>query len=164
MLSPRGGDYHIRQRLISCALAPIFKGWSRQLRRAGIAIASHFCDITATGFWDDEILCDILFHFPEGTSELMCHPGIVDNALRQTPTRLLEPREGDYRALTQPASSLHKIWHSASQSSRRCVWGGSWSKPHLGPLFSGIRGCLVKLHSLLLSGRSSLEVATRTTE
>jgi predicted glycoside hydrolase/deacetylase ChbG (UPF0249 family) len=33
----------------------------------------------------------------------MCHPGILDDALRQTPTRLLEQREMEYRALTQPA-------------------------------------------------------------
>jgi len=93
----------LRQLLNGCALALISRGWSRQLRRAGVACASHFYGLTATGLLDEEILGEILSHLPEGTSELMCHPGIVDNALRRTPTRLLEQRETEYRALTQPA-------------------------------------------------------------
>ena len=36
----------------------------------------------------------------------MCHPGIVDEALRQTPTRLLEQREKEYEALTRPGVKL----------------------------------------------------------
>jgi predicted glycoside hydrolase/deacetylase ChbG (UPF0249 family) len=36
----------------------------------------------------------------------MCHPGFVDKALRQTPTRLLEQREMEYQALTRPGIKL----------------------------------------------------------
>jgi hopanoid biosynthesis associated protein HpnK len=100
---PRATTTIIRQLLNGCALALISRGWRRQLPRAGVACASHFCGLTATGFLDEEILGEILSHLPEGTSELMCHAGIVDNALRRTPTRLLEQREMEYRALTQPA-------------------------------------------------------------
>jgi chitin disaccharide deacetylase len=100
---PRATTTIIRQYLTGCALALISKGWTRQLRRAGIACASHFYGLTATGFLDEKILGEILSRLPDGTSELICHPGIVDNALRRTPTRLLEQREIEYRALTQPA-------------------------------------------------------------
>jgi len=100
---PRATTTIIRQLLNGCALALISRGWSRQLRRAGVACASHFYGLTATGFLDEEILGEILSRLPDGTSELMCHPGIVDNALRRTPTRLLEQREMEYRALTHPA-------------------------------------------------------------
>ena len=100
---PRATKTIIRQLLTSCALALISRGWSRQLRRAGIACASHFYGLTATGFLDEEMLGEILSHLPNGTSELMCHPGLVDDALRRTPTRLLGQREMEYRALTQPA-------------------------------------------------------------
>jgi predicted glycoside hydrolase/deacetylase ChbG (UPF0249 family) len=36
----------------------------------------------------------------------MCHPGFVDKALKQTPTRLLEQREIEYQALSQPGIKL----------------------------------------------------------
>jgi hopanoid biosynthesis associated protein HpnK len=93
----------IRQRLTGSALGLMCRSWSRQLDRAGIACASHFYGLTATGFLDEEILGEILSRVPDATSELMCHPGIVDSALRQTPTRLLDQREVEHRALTQPS-------------------------------------------------------------
>jgi predicted glycoside hydrolase/deacetylase ChbG (UPF0249 family) len=36
----------------------------------------------------------------------MCHPEFVDKALRQTPTRLLEQREMEYRALIRRGIKL----------------------------------------------------------
>jgi predicted glycoside hydrolase/deacetylase ChbG (UPF0249 family) len=87
-------------------LAVVSRSWSRQLRRAGVACAEHFYGLTATGFLDEELLREILCHLPDGTSELMCHPGFVDKALRQTPTRLLEQREMEYQALTRPGIKL----------------------------------------------------------
>ena len=95
-----------RQLLNSCTLALVSRGWSRQLRRAGVAYASNFYGLTPTGFLDEEILREILCRLPDGTSELMCHPGFVDKALRQTPTRLLEQREMEYQALTRPEIKL----------------------------------------------------------
>jgi predicted glycoside hydrolase/deacetylase ChbG (UPF0249 family) len=95
-----------RQRLNSCILTVVSRGWSRQVRRAGVACADHFYGLTPTGFLDEELLREILCHLPDGTSELMCHPGFVDEALRQTPTRLLEQREMEYQALSQPGIQL----------------------------------------------------------
>jgi hopanoid biosynthesis associated protein HpnK len=95
-----------RQLLNSFTLAVISRGWTRQLRRAGVACAEHFYGLTPTGFLDEGVLREILCHLEDGTSELMCHPGFVDKALRQTPTRLLEQREMEYQALTQPGIKL----------------------------------------------------------
>jgi hopanoid biosynthesis associated protein HpnK len=95
-----------RQLLNSCILAVVSREWRRQLRRAGVASAEHFYGLTPTGFLDEEVLREILCHLPDGTSELMCHPGHVDEALRQTPTRLLEQREMEYQALSQPGIKL----------------------------------------------------------
>jgi hopanoid biosynthesis associated protein HpnK len=103
---PRAVTTVFRQLFNSFVLAVISRGWRRQLRPAGVACASHFYGLTPTGFLDEEILSQILRHLPDGTSELMCHPGIVDNALRQTPTRLREQREIEYQALTRPAIKL----------------------------------------------------------
>jgi hopanoid biosynthesis associated protein HpnK len=103
---PRARRTILRQFLNSLALAAVSRGWRRQFRRAGVASAEHFFGLTPTGFLDEEVLREILCHLPEGTSELMCHPGLVDKALRQAPTRLLEQREMEYQALSQPGIKL----------------------------------------------------------
>ena len=95
-----------RQRLNSLTLGAVSRGWSRQLRQAGLAYAEHFYGLTPTGFLHEQILREILRRVPDGTSELMCHPGFVDEALRKTPTRLLEQREMEYQALIQPGVRL----------------------------------------------------------
>jgi hopanoid biosynthesis associated protein HpnK len=103
---PQAKTTIFRQLLNSCILAVVSRGWSRQLRRAGLACADYFYGLTPTGFLDEEVLREILCHLPDGTSELMCHPGFVDEVLRRTPTRLLEQREIEYQALTQPGIKL----------------------------------------------------------
>jgi hopanoid biosynthesis associated protein HpnK len=93
----------IRQYLNGCALSLISRGWSRQLRSAGIVRASRFYGFTATGFLDDAVLRKLLSKMRDETSELMCHPGFVDAALRRMPTRLLRQREIEHQALTHPS-------------------------------------------------------------
>jgi len=103
---PRAKTTIFRQFLNSCMLSIVFRALSRPLRRAGVACVEHFYGLTPTGFLDEEVLREILCHLPEGTSELMCHPGFVDEALRQAPTRLVEQREVEYQALTRPEMQL----------------------------------------------------------
>jgi hopanoid biosynthesis associated protein HpnK len=103
---PRAKTTILRQFLNSCTLAVVSRRWRHQLRRSGVACAEHFYGLTPTGFLDEVVVREILCHLPDGTSELMCHPGFVDQALRQTPTRLLEQREMEYQALSQPGIQL----------------------------------------------------------
>ena len=103
---PRAKATVFRQRAKSLALAALSLVWRCRLGRAGIAYAEHFYGVTPTGFLDEELLREILRHLPEGTSELMCHPGFVDEALKRTPTRLLEQREVEYQAMTRPGIKL----------------------------------------------------------
>jgi len=103
---PRAKATILRQRFNSLALSLLYRGWRGRLPQAGVACAEHFYGVTATGFLDEELLREILRRVPDGTSELMCHPGFVDEALRQTPTRLLEQREKEYQALTRPGVKL----------------------------------------------------------
>jgi len=49
---------------------------------------------------------EILSSLRDGASELMCHPGLVDDDLRGTPTRLVGQREMEFQALTSPAIKL----------------------------------------------------------
>jgi hopanoid biosynthesis associated protein HpnK len=103
---PRAKGRILRQRFNSLALSVLSRGWRRRLPQAGVACAEHFYGVTPTGFLDEELLREILRRLPDGTSELMCHPGFVDQALRQAPTRLLEQREKEYQALTRPCIKL----------------------------------------------------------
>ena len=70
--------------------------------RAGIATTDYFCGIAQTGALTREGVARLLRSLPEGTTELMCHPGYVDEALRATPTRLQDSREKEVEILTDP--------------------------------------------------------------
>jgi len=94
----------LRQLATSCALAKASESAMGQRQNIAVASPSHFYGQTATGFLDEHVLGEILAHIPEGVSELMCHPGFVDDALRRMPTRLLRQREIEHRVLTRPAT------------------------------------------------------------
>lgn len=68
--------------------------------RAGIATADYFCGIAQTGELTREGVEELLKNLPEGTTELMCHPGYADAALGKTPTRLQESRQAELKILT----------------------------------------------------------------
>ena len=71
-----------------------------QADRAGVSTADHFCGIAQTGELTKEGLARLLQSLPEGTTELMCHPGYADEALRKTATRLQGSREKEVEILT----------------------------------------------------------------
>jgi predicted glycoside hydrolase/deacetylase ChbG (UPF0249 family) len=71
-----------------------------EAERAGIATADYFCGIAQTGELTREGLTQLLKILPEGTTELMCHPGYVDEALRKTATRLQASRQTELEILT----------------------------------------------------------------
>lgn len=92
----------LKQFLWGRAVALVSSVLKRRLEQAGLQCARYFYGITHTGFFDKDVLRRILCRLPDGISELMCHPGYVDDALRRTPTRLLEQREQELYLLTQP--------------------------------------------------------------
>jgi chitin disaccharide deacetylase len=71
-----------------------------QAERAGMSTADYFCGIAQTGELTKEGVARLLRSLPEGTTELMCHPGYADEALRKTPTRLQGSRETELEILT----------------------------------------------------------------
>jgi hopanoid biosynthesis associated protein HpnK len=71
-----------------------------QAGRAGIATADYFCGIAQTGELTREGVEQFLKSLPEGTTELMCHPGYVDDALKKTATRLQGSRRTELEILT----------------------------------------------------------------
>ena len=68
--------------------------------REGIATTDYFCGITQTGEMTREGLKEFLENLAEGTTELMCHPGYVDEELRKTATRLQDSRKTELDILT----------------------------------------------------------------
>ena len=68
--------------------------------RAGLSTADYFCGIAQTGVLTREGLERLLEMLPEGTTELMCHPGYADEELRKTRTRLQDSRQTELGILT----------------------------------------------------------------
>jgi hopanoid biosynthesis associated protein HpnK len=71
-----------------------------QAERAGIAAADYFCGIAQTGELTREGVLRLLEILPEGTTELMCHPGYVDAELAKSATRLQASRQTEVEILT----------------------------------------------------------------
>jgi predicted glycoside hydrolase/deacetylase ChbG (UPF0249 family) len=69
-------------------------------KHAGIATTNYFCGIAQTGVLTREGLERMLEILPEGTTELICHPGYADEELRNTRTRLQESRQTELHILT----------------------------------------------------------------
>lgn len=71
-----------------------------QAERMGIATADYFCGIAQTGEMTREGVARLLKSLPEGTTELMCHPGYVDAELGESGTRLQTSRRTEVEILT----------------------------------------------------------------
>ena len=67
---------------------------------AGISTADYFCGIAQTGELTREGVEQLVKSLPDGTTELMCHPGYMDSALQKTATRLQDSRQTELQILT----------------------------------------------------------------
>jgi hopanoid biosynthesis associated protein HpnK len=67
---------------------------------AGVASTDYFCGIAQTGVLSKRGVLQLLASLPEGTTELMCHPGYADADLRNSSTRLQESRQTELEILT----------------------------------------------------------------
>lgn len=80
-----------------------FAGQFRQkMRRAGLRTPDGSVGVIETGSMDASLLRQALIALPEGTWELVCHPGYNDADLRAAHTRLLASREEERQLLTSP--------------------------------------------------------------
>jgi predicted glycoside hydrolase/deacetylase ChbG (UPF0249 family) len=68
--------------------------------RAGIGTADYFCGIAQTGVLTKKGVQQLLASLPEGTTELMCHPGYADADLEKSATRLQKSRQTELEILT----------------------------------------------------------------
>ncbi|TAM78587.1 MAG: ChbG/HpnK family deacetylase [Acidobacteria bacterium] len=101
LLSGRSGWMRMsRQFLLGRALSTLATLQAKKVVEAGLHRPDRLFGLSQTGFLDVTILGTLLRGLPKGTSELMCHPGYVDEALLSTPTRLRVERETELGALT----------------------------------------------------------------
>ncbi len=73
-----------------------------KLRRFGLRAADHFTGFWLTGYLTEVTLATTLRSLPEGSTELMCHPGYLSDELSNAATRLKNSRVRELEALTSP--------------------------------------------------------------
>lgn len=96
------GAVPLLKRLTSDALGVMRRRFHRVLSRHGCRTTDHFAGFQITGRFRAAELVQLIGVLPEGSTELMCHPGRCGPELRQARTRLKESREEELKALTAP--------------------------------------------------------------
>ncbi|PWU09879.1 MAG: hypothetical protein C5B51_05415 [Terriglobia bacterium] len=99
-LNALGGTVPQMKRLTSRALGLLRRRFHRVLEQHQCRMTDHFAGFQITGRFGKDALVELLRILPEGSTELMCHPGRCGEALRNARTRLKESREAELEALT----------------------------------------------------------------
>jgi len=87
------------KRMTSGGLGFLRKRFHRVLENHGCRTTDHFAGFQITGRFRTPELVALLGALPEGSTELMVHPGRCREALRHAHTRLKESREQELEAL-----------------------------------------------------------------
>ena len=77
------------------------RAFLRLVREAGLATTDGAIGVLATGTLESKTLKRLLGAMPEGTWELVCHPGYADASLDEVRTRLRESRAIEHAALRE---------------------------------------------------------------
>jgi predicted glycoside hydrolase/deacetylase ChbG (UPF0249 family) len=99
----QNGSVVMKQGVQARGLKLLARDAREQAERLGIAAADYFCGIAQTGELTREGILRLLEILPEGTTELMCHPGYVDADLAKSATRLQSSRQTEVQILTDMA-------------------------------------------------------------
>ncbi len=89
-------------RLTSLAMRAMRGHFRRALSRHGARSTDHFAGFAWTGNYTAADLIYLVQHLPEGSTELMTHPGHLGPELLRANTRLKESRYQELIALTDP--------------------------------------------------------------
>ena len=74
----------------------------REVEAHGLRTTDGSLGVLATGVLDMKLFAAVVENIPEGTWELVCHPGYSDAELDQVNTRLRQSREQELSLLTSP--------------------------------------------------------------
>ncbi len=84
------------------ALGVLGHGFRKSIDEAGLLTPDGTIGIVVTGALDERLFASSMDNLPEGTWELVCHPGYNDAELGAVRTRLRESRAIERRLLTSP--------------------------------------------------------------
>jgi predicted glycoside hydrolase/deacetylase ChbG (UPF0249 family) len=76
----------------------------KQVTSSGLATPDGSFGIVETGYLDQSLFDALIDSIPEGTWELVCHPGYIDAELATINTRLGQSRVQELELLTSPAT------------------------------------------------------------
>jgi chitin disaccharide deacetylase len=92
----------VKRSTIAYAVSSFAKSLRGQLRAAGLSCSDAFFGLSHTGFMDEKTLRDLLAVVPNGTTELMCHPGYDSPEVTAVGGKLTAEREAEIAALISP--------------------------------------------------------------
>jgi len=98
-------------RLTSRGLGLLRGRFQRVLARHGCRSTDHFAGFQITGRFGAAELTELMALIPEGSTELMVHPGHYGPALHGAPTRLKQSREDELEALCAPEVRAAMLRH-----------------------------------------------------
>lgn len=84
------------------AVRLISANFSSIARKYGLRSPDNFLGVAATGQLGAEALCRLIDALPEGRTEIMLHPGVCDEDLARTGSRLQRERQFELDALLAP--------------------------------------------------------------
>ena len=90
------------KRAVSGGLSLVRARFQGVLARRHCKTTDHFAGFQITGRFRTQELVALIRALPEGSTELMCHPGICSAELAAARTRLKQSREDELAALTSP--------------------------------------------------------------
>jgi chitin disaccharide deacetylase len=75
-------------------------GFEKTLAKHGCRSTDWFAGFRMTGNYDAAMLASVIRALPEGSTEFMCHPGVLGSELQNAGTRLKKSRQYELAALT----------------------------------------------------------------
>ena len=90
------------RRAVSRGLGSLRGRFARVLTAHHCRTTDYFAGFRITGQYDAAELAALIRHLPDGSTELMCHPGYCTDELRGARTRLKDSRAEELSALTSP--------------------------------------------------------------
>lgn len=89
-------------RVVSRSFGIVGSRFRKVLTAHHCRVTDHFAGFQMTGTYDTSELVSLIRALPEGTTEFMCHPGVLGPELEAARTRLKQSRERELTALVAP--------------------------------------------------------------
>lgn len=128
LTAARGGAPWLK-RAISDSLGLQRARFHRVLARHHCRTTDHFAGFQITGRFRTDELVALIRTLPEGSTELMCHPGHATGELQRAPTRLKASREQELAALIAP-ETRHALAESGVELVNYRTLDIAWTTTH----------------------------------